>query len=285
MENHTANVQSEAYLDLLLEYLACPVEPSTPLTTVRDTDGKVMALRSIDREYQVINNVPCMVPEVGERKKDVWNRWEKLLTNWWQVFGGQPGKESSVESDPVAGYIGKMISRSGGRLFLDVGCGTSSLPPHMEACKDTVDWIGIDPVMGEVIRDFPFVQGLGEYLPFRTGVFDGALFSLVLSNLLNPLQALRQASRALKSGGKVFIKYYVTRVDTRYVVWKAMRTLGVAWQYNQFYQWVYTNRSVRALLKKAGFAIEKVNLLCEICPYRDKCEDVGTEYLVVGRCI
>jgi hypothetical protein len=94
---------------------------------------------------------------------------------------------------------------------------------------------------------------------------------------------LRQAGRALKSEGKVYIKYYVTRRDARYVLWKTMRTLGLGWQYNKFYQWVYTNRSVRALLKKAGFTIEKEILLCEICPYRDKCEDVGTEYLIVGQ--
>ena len=78
--------------------------------------------------------------------------------------------------------------RSGGGLFLDVGCGTVSEPTYMEACKDSVSWIGIDPVVGESNRSFPFVQGLGEYLPFRSGVFDGALLSLVLSNLLNPLQ-------------------------------------------------------------------------------------------------
>jgi SAM-dependent methyltransferase len=283
MDNLPLSTQPEEYLEDLLEYLACPVEPSTALIPIRDNDGKVIAIRSDGREYLVINNIPRMIPEIGEKKQAAWKRWEKLLSDWWRVFGNQPEKEPSVESDPVAGYVGKMISRSGGGLFLDVGCGTVSEPTYMEACKDSVSWIGIDPVVGDSNRSFPFVQGLGEYLPFRSGVFDGALLSLVLSNLLNPLQALHQTSRVLKTEGKVYIKYYVTRMDTRYVIWKAMRVLGLTWQYNEFYQWVYTNRSVGVLLRKAGFAIEEVILLCEICPYRPNCEDAGTEFLAVGR--
>jgi SAM-dependent methyltransferase len=284
MGNLSANTQPEEYLELLLEYLACPVEPSNPLIPIRDNDDNVIAIRSGEREYHVTNNIPRMIPEIEEKKKGAWQRWEKLFSHWWQVFGNQPEIIKSVVDDPVAGYVGKMISRHGGGLFLDVGCGTAPVHPHMEACRDSVSWIGIDPVVGENTRCFPFVQGLGEYLPFRDGVFDGALFSLVLSNLLDPLQALRQASRVLKSEGKVYLKYYVASMNARYIIWKTMRSLGLSWQYNEFYQWVYTNRSVGILLRKAGFTIEEVILLCEICPYRLKCEDAGTEFLAVGQC-
>jgi SAM-dependent methyltransferase len=277
--------QPEEYLDFLLPYLACPVDNSAALTVIRDPAGEIVCLRADGREYPVVNNVPCMMPDLGERKSGAWGLWEELLTRWWKAFGDQPGKEPSAEDDPVASYVGRTIGRSGGGLFLDIGCGTSSLPPYMAACEETVEWIGIDPALGNAARRFPFVQGLGEYLPFRTGVFDGALYSLVLSNLLDPLQSMRQTQRALKPGGRVYVKYYVTRVDVRYVVWKIMRTLGLAWRYNEFYPWVYTNRSVRLLLGKAGFVIEKVMLLCEICPYRAQCEDVGTEFLAIGQCI
>jgi SAM-dependent methyltransferase len=275
--------QPEEYLDILLQYLACPVDNSASLTVIRNPTGEVVSLRSDNREYPVVNNVPCMMPDLGERRSGSWGLWEELLIKWWKAFGDQPEKEPLAEDDPVASYVGRVIDRSGGGLFLDIGCGTSSLPPYMDACGETVEWIGIDPALGDIARRFPFVQGLGEYLPFRTEVFDGALYSLVLSNLLDPPQAMRQTRRALKPGGRVYVKYYVTRVDARYVVWKTMRTLGLAWRYNEFYQWVYTNRSVRVLLSKAGFVTEKVMLLCEICPYRAKCEDVGTEFLAVGR--
>jgi SAM-dependent methyltransferase len=283
MKDLAENGQPEEYLDILLQYLACPMDSSAALTAIRDPSGDVVSLQSGDREYPVVNNVPCMMPDLGERRSGAWELWEELLTKWWKAFGDRPEKEPSAEDDPVASYVGRMIGRSGGGLFLDIGCGTSSLPLYMDACGEIVEWIGIDPALGDVARHFPFVQGLAEYLPFRTGVFDGALYSLVLSNLLDPLQAMRQTRRALKPGGRVYVKYCVTRVDARYVVWKTMRSLGLPWRYNEFYQWVYTNQSVRVLLSKAGFAIEKVMLLCEICPYRARCEDVGTEFLAIGQ--
>ena len=58
MEDLTANTQPEQYLDLLLEYLACPVDNAILLTAIRSPDGKVVALKSKGREYPIINNVP-----------------------------------------------------------------------------------------------------------------------------------------------------------------------------------------------------------------------------------
>lgn len=283
MKDCAVTGQPEEYLNILLQYLACPVDSTTPLTVIRDPAGQVVSLRSDDRDYPVVNSIPCMMPELGERKNRSWRLWEELLIEWWEAFADQPEKEPSTEDDQIASYVGRMMGRSGGGLFLDIGCGTSPLPAYMDACRETVEWIGMDPVLGEVARHFPFVQGLGEYLPFRSEVFDGVLYSLVLSNLLDPLESMRQTRRTLKPGGRVYIKYYVTRVDARYLVWKTMRTLGLAWRYNEFYPWAYTNRSVRVLLRKAGFAIEKVILLCEICPHRAHCQDAGTEFLAIGQ--
>lgn len=283
MKDPTANSQPEAYLDVLLQYLACPVDNSAALTAARGPAGKIVSLRSDSGEYPVVNHIPRMMPDLGKGKSGAWRIWEELLARWWGTFGDRPEKEPAAEDDPVASYVGRVMGQAGGGLFLDVGCGISPLPPYMEASGRTVEWIGIDPALGDVSRRFPFVQGLAEYLPFRAGVFDGALYSLVLSNLLDPLRSMHQAWRTLKPGGRVYVRYYVTRVDARYVVWKTMRALGQAWRYNKFYPWAYTDRSVRALLSRAGFAVESVILLCESCPHRATCEDVGTEFLAVGR--
>ena len=71
----------------------------------------MIAIRSDGREYLVINNVPRMLPEVGEKKKGACNRWEKLLHRLVAgIKGGQSEDEPSVESDPVAGYVGNMMS-------------------------------------------------------------------------------------------------------------------------------------------------------------------------------
>ncbi len=48
-------------------------------------------------------------------------------------------------------------------------------------------------------------------------------------------------------------------------------------------QWVFTNHSVRLLLRRAGFDLKEEVRLCEICPHKAECSDVGTEFLAVGR--
>lgn len=94
---------------------------------------------------------------------------------------------------------------------------------------------------------------------------------------------MHQAYKSLKPDGKVYIRYCVTPIDARYMVWKTMRTLGFTWQHNQFYQWVYNNRTLRALLDKAEFVVEERVLLCEICLYASHCPDAGNEFFVIGR--
>jgi SAM-dependent methyltransferase len=203
------------YLEYLLQYLACPIDGTSALTIIRNHDDQVGFLRSQNGEYPVINNIPCMLPAMGYKKNPAWERWESLLGKWMEAFGSQSESEPSSENDPVAGYIGEVIGRSGVELCLDVGCGFTVWTPYMDACGEEVKWIGIDPVLGDLTRHYPFVQGLGEYLPFRSGVFDGILFSLVLSNMLDPKRSMRQAHRVLKSGGKIYIRYYATRLVNR----------------------------------------------------------------------
>ena len=269
--------------EFLLQYLACPIDGSAALTIIRNHDDQVVALRSKNGRYPIVNNVPCMMPGFGVKKSPAWEWWESLLEKWIETFGSQSDTELSSENDPVACCIGEMISRSGADLCLDVGCGITTWTPYMEACGEEVEWIGIDPDLANLTGRYPFVQGTGEYLPFRFGVFDGILFSLVLSNMMDPHQSMRQAHRVLNPGGKLYIRYYVTRIDARFLIWKMLRNLGLVWQYNQFYKWVYTNQSLQELVRGTGFTVEERLLLCEICPLVNQCPDAGYEYLVTGR--
>jgi len=282
MDNPTATVQSSEYLDLLLQYLACPVDNSVPLTAIRNVAGKVVALESRDREYRVVNNIPRMIPDLDEGRDRGLAVWQELQHRLAKRAQDPSERVFSTEDDRIAPHVGEIIGRTGSGLFLDVGCGALPQPAYMAASDGSITWIGIDPIVGDVARRFPFAQALGEYLSFRPQVFDGVLYASVLRNILDPLRSLRRARSILKPEGKLYVWYSISRVNLRYIAWKAARALGLAWPYDDIYHWSYTHRSVRHLLKQAGFAAEQVIALCEVCPDFATCS-LPTEFLVVAQ--
>jgi SAM-dependent methyltransferase len=283
MDSHTNVVQPEEYLELLLDHLACPMEHTVPLIAVRDSAGRVTSLRARDREYAVVHNVPRLIPKLKAQEDSGYTLWEELQGNWAREYGRPATEEPSPEDEPIAGTVGQVIARGPGGLFLDVGCGTSPLPAYMVTSGEGVTWFGLDPLLGNTARRFPFVQGLGEYLPFRPETFDGMLYALVLNNLMDPWQSLRRGRSLLKPDGWLYIWYYLARVDWPYIRWRAARALGLGRRYNEYYQWVFTHRAVRGLLRKTGFAIEERIPLCRACPHYEKCEEPDSEFLIVAR--
>src|SRR5690606_10926154 len=102
----------------------------------------------------------------------------------------------------------------------DVGCGTLPCPGYMAASGSGINWIGIDPLLGEAARRFPFVQGVGEYLPFRDHTFDGVLYASTIYHQMDPRRSLERARRAIKPRGKLYVWYESDRIDRRYITWK-----------------------------------------------------------------
>ena len=285
MEHPTANTQPEGYLDLLLEVLACPVDNSISLTAIRNPDGEIVALKSKDREYPVVDNVPCMIPDLGESRSSGLTLWQKLQSAAWRDY--QSGDEDvfSAEDDPMGHGVGQIISQTGGGLFLDVGCGALPLPGYMAVSRSCVSWIGIDPFFGDVSRQHPFVQALGECLPFQSQAFDGVLYAGTIDHVLDPLRSLERTRNIIKPEGKLYVWYVLRRVDPRYFVWKIMRTLGFAWRYNRNHQWAFTHKSLRTLIESAGFAIEEVVSICEsYCPDYLTCSEPD-EFLAIASCV
>jgi len=184
-------MQSAAYLATLLEILACPIDPASPLTPIRDSDGQVVALRSQNGEYPVVDNVPCMIPTLLAGTDRNLALWQEHQQQRWQDY--QEGKRSFFsEGDEKAQYIGEIIAQTGGGLFLDVGCGVLPSPGYMAASGSGVNWIGIDPLLGDVVRRFPFVQAVGEYLPFRDHTFDAVLYASTIYHQVDPRRSLER---------------------------------------------------------------------------------------------
>jgi len=264
--------QSAAYLESLLEILACPIDPASTLTAIRNPSGRVVALRSQNGEYPVVDDVPCMIPALPVGTDRNLALWQEHQQQAWRFS----------EGDENTQYIGEIITQTSGGLFLDVGCGVLPSPGYMAASGSEVKWIGIDPLLGDIARHFPFVQALGEYLPFRDHTFDGVLYASTIYHQMDPRRSLERARRVVRPDGKLYVWYDSDRIDGRYMVWKIRQMLGWPCHYSKMARWAFTRSSLRSLLKQTGFAVEEEVLLCVKCPDYPTCRR-PTQFLVIAR--
>jgi SAM-dependent methyltransferase len=281
MEDVTAAGQPAEYLESLLEILACPLDNSVPLSAVRDAAGKVVALRSRDAEYSVVHNVPCLIPELREGARGDLLLWQAHQSKMWREY--QDGDEGvfTYDNNEIGRQVGEIIAQAGGGLYLDVGCGARPWPVYMAASSECVQWIGIDPFLGDTARCFPFVQGMGEYLPLRRERFDGALYASTIYHQLDPQRSLRRVHSILKPMGKLFVWYTANRSRRKYWIWRGLLTLGIKRMYDKDYQWAFTPRALRGQLERAGFVVDDSVFLCEICPDFPTCKHPN-EYLAIA---
>jgi len=283
MEGPKESSQSEEHLRFLLEYLACPLDPTSPLSAVRDPQGKVVALRSKDGQYPVLNNIPCLVPDLAKLPLRNLPQWQKLLSHMWQEHVEGDKGVFSGQDDLRVRYIGEVIGETRPGLLLDIGCGALPRPTYMGAADGPLTWIGIDPFFGDAARQFPFAQALGEYLPFRPHVFDGTLYAWTLWHHVDPLRSLKRAYAVLKPQGKLYVAYEPIRVKPRYVLWKTMQALGWSRHYNKDHRWIFTEKALLSLLKRAGFIPERTVLLCERCEKYDSCPNCNSYLVIAGK--
>jgi len=141
-------------------------------------------------------------------------------------------------------------------LTLELGCGTGrNLPSYPGAAR----LFGIDPSLDSLRRarrrapGVPLVCATAEALPFRRGVFDTVVISLVLCSVPEAAEALGEVRRVLRDSGAVRLLEHV-RSERR---WEAR------WQ--DFIQPVWTritggchpNRDTEGSVRRAGFRIDE----------------------------
>jgi SAM-dependent methyltransferase len=282
MDDLTGVGQPAEYVEKLLDWLASPLDNSVPLSAVRNSAGEVVALRSSEAEYPVIHHVPHLVPQLGKAARGDLPLWQAHQAKMWQEY--RDGHEGVFTGDqnPIGRHVGELIAGKGGGLCLDVGCGARPWPAYMAASSECVQWIGVDPFLGDVARRFPFVQGLGEYLPFRTGLFDGVLVASAIYHMLDPQRSLRRVRSVLKPKGKLFVWYSAAALGRKYLVWRGLRMLGFARMYNPDFQWAFTPRALRAQLERAGFVQEEDVFLCVGCSDWATCKVRGERLAIAG---
>ncbi|MBN1912814.1 MAG: methyltransferase domain-containing protein [Candidatus Omnitrophica bacterium] len=147
----------------------------------------------------------------GEYKK--WHQRQDLFLKWLHNVWS---RDLAAESYAIYDEFEESIKDMPCSLTLDIGCGDG----HLRSRLKGAEYIGIDPFEGWILEERPgfmgeffpvkddsfiFIKGLGEYLPFREGVFDSVFITNALDHGSHPLRILEEAGRVLKPGGRLNI--------------------------------------------------------------------------------
>lgn len=175
-------------------------------------------------DYPVRLGVPVLLPH-GELNTEEWRLWQVHLEKFQARRLDRiahPNRlvtqlmEGSRPKQPFAQFTGI----SGGRV-LDVGCGPGKF--RFNWTHDGLQYVGLDPIHLPDVRDFPFVRGLAEYLPFTKGSFSHIVVLAALDHFRDPASFFREARRVLEPGGRLHILQSVHEVKGPV---SAIRVLG-----------------------------------------------------------
>lgn len=156
------------------------------------------------RLFSITDGVPDLtpIPPPEPRVLERWSLWQELQRNGERMYVADPPSSLSVGVRQDVALFTDFCDLQG--VVLDIGCGPQAEPSYAEGFGGT--FVGIDPLRGTGgERRFSFVQGIGEFLPFRDATFDRVLFGASLDHTLSPQLALREAQRVVRPDGVVVI--------------------------------------------------------------------------------
>lgn len=251
--------QREAFLSNLKKILVDPISNS-PLIF---DDQKILG----SSNYVLKNNIPVLIPEEAQRESfftpQVNRLWAELQDLEYKMYLESPIGVFSHENHGSANKVCKKIASQASGTLLDIGCGVLERPSYIPR-KRRITPFGIDPYFGDRSREFPFVQALGEFLPFRSDSFDNVVIATSLDHVYFPKMVLDNSFRVLNNSGKLFI--WQTLYDENYVgyvKWKSLKGSDVnkTAQFDQFHQWAFTHESLTLLAEDSGFRLASYDIL------------------------
>lgn len=117
-----------------------------------------------------------------------------------------------------------------GRCILDVGCGLGMYVKKMRAFSQEVYGVDVDPEkVAEASRTLPNIQlAPAEKLPFPDGFFDVVLLHEVIEHVEDDRQAIREAHRVIKQGGRIviFAPNRLYPLETHGIFWRGKYHFG-----------------------------------------------------------
>ncbi|WP_434685290.1 methyltransferase domain-containing protein [Pseudanabaena minima] len=265
MEKNLNISQSNSKLEALIKVIGDPITHE-PLEISPSYEHFI----SKEIFYPIHNNIPIMLVQesqilkmYGKRHLEAWKIVQSIGEESY-LFDGMEGNfstENWLPAKDISKIICQYIHKDDS--VLDVGCGLLEKPAYIVDAFAKTKFFGVDPMLGIKERAFPFVQAYGDFLPFRSNIFEMILYVSSLDHLIKPIQSLREAYKILKPNGYVVIEETIRSVDKRYLQWFLKQQIfGVA-RYNKFHNHAFTFNSLINVIERAGFKNLQVYRTCE----------------------
>jgi len=148
-----------------------------------------------------------------------------------------------------------LLRAKGEPSVLDVGCATGALLAFLRGRGWRVTGVEISPCAGYAqnerkldVRNLPLEEN-----KFPDGSFDVVLASHLIEHLNDPFSFLTETNRILKKDGYVYI-------STPNISGFQARLFGGSWRSAIFdHLYLFSIRTLKAMLKRTGFKVEKVS--------------------------
>jgi SAM-dependent methyltransferase len=171
------------------------------------------------RKYPILEGIPNMLPDELRlkkiSKKSRWREWAKRLDLFEQRIKGWT-EEDSQNIIPIYDQLLRHFCTIEGST-LEIGCGNGVIRHFLE--RDVEYW-GIDPQRSWILdpfhpfaenifpclkEPFPFIQGVGEHLPFQNASFDNVIIASTIDHVSSPFQVFEESYRVLKNKGLILL--------------------------------------------------------------------------------
>ena len=111
------------------------------------------------------------------------------------------------------------------------------------------------------LRNVSFQAEDSEATSFHPETFDTALMANMLHTVDDPLKALRECYRVLKKGGTLLVINYTDQGMGRVERTLLEFRFAIQFHFPPKKNWPMTEEKLRSSLKKAGFTIERLELI------------------------
>lgn len=154
--------------------------------------------------YPCEDGVARMIPGTPpETLREKWVLWESVQKNGAYTYEAAPELNLAATGRNHGEAFREFLDIAGATL--DIGCGPQEVKPIYAGGVRVDDYVGLDPLMGRQPRQFEFVQGIAEALPFKAARFEHVIFSSSLDHLMDYRLALEECRRVLVPGGQIHL--------------------------------------------------------------------------------